>query len=418
MNKFLKSVLVTWLLLSSQLAWSDTLIKNVKLANQNIDSAATVDVMINDSTITAVGSDLNASQDTVVIDGAGKVLTAGFFNANTELGVREVGAVAGTVDSSSLNARVTSALQVADAVNPDSVLIPHNRSYGLTHALVVPSAGASMFSGTAALIQMSAKGTVVKDAVAQVVRLGSATSELNGGSRAASMALLREAFDDARDYQRNRGSYNAGSRRDYPMSRLDLEALWPVLDGSMPLLVFVDRASDIRQVLSFAKKRNIKLILAGVTEGWRVADEIAAAKVPVIMDPIENLPASYDSLGSRLENAAQLHEAGVTLLFTGMSWHRTHNAYLVRQSAGNAISNGLPYDAALAAVTTNPAKVFGLKGQGEVKQGATANLVLWNGDPFETQTTVAEVFIDGERQSLVNRGTRLRDRYFSRLQSN
>ena len=154
------------------------------------------------------------------------------------------------------------------------------------------------------------------------------------------------------------------------------------------------------------------MILSGASEGWRVARKIAMAKVPVIVDPINNLPSSYETLGSRLDNALLLHQAGVKLMFTGMGWQNTHNAYLVRQSAGNAVANGLPYNVAIQAITSNPAQIFGLPGYGQIKVGAEATLVLWSGDPLEVMSNPDLVLIDGQEQSLQSRATRLRDRYY------
>lgn len=392
-----------------------TLIKNARLLVSDLQSAETTDVLIEKGRISAIGSDLK-HETAEVIDAQNGVLSAGFFNAFTELGVREVGSVKDTVDSASENARITASLRVSDAINPHSVLLPYNRSHGLTHALVVPAAKAGLFAGTAALIRLSEQDTVVEDQVALVVGFNNAALTSAGGSRAALFAQLREAFEDARDYRANRSSYNSGNRRDYALSRHDLEAIWPVIQRKIPLLVALDKASDIEKMLAFAKAQNIKLILAGVQEGWRVAEQIAAAKVPVILDPIHNLPSSYATLAARLDNAALLNQAGVSMAFTGMGWHQTHNAYLVRQSAGNAIANGLPYSAALKAVTTNPAKIFGLD-DGNLSVKDEANLVLWDGDPFEPQTSVLALWLAGEKQSLQNRSTRLRDRYFEKIKA-
>lgn len=392
----------------------DVVIRNVELVSVGSSYSNPTNVVIRDGKVSAIGNQA-MSEGASVIDGTGKRLSVGLFNASTELGVREVGAVAGTVDSSSTNSRVTASLRVADAVNPSSVLLPHNRMLGLTHALVMPKSDASLFAGTAAVIRLAKEKTVVKQAAALVVELDSSTREIAGGSRAASMLQLREAFQDARDYLRNTSSFNAGNRRDYALSRHDLAAIGHVLEKKMPLLVHVNRASDITWVLEFARQQQIDLILAGVAEGWRVAQQIARDNVAVIVDPIDNLPTSYDTLGTRLDNAKLLHDAGVTLVFTGMSWHNTHNAYLVRQSAGNAVANGVPYEVALAAVTVNPTKLFDLSGSGKVEVGAPANLVLWGGDPFETQTAAEKVWLNGVEYPLISRATRLRDRYFQRI---
>ncbi|NND01030.1 MAG: amidohydrolase family protein [Gammaproteobacteria bacterium] len=396
---------------------ADVLFRDVKVVTSGPADGQVVDVLVRDDEIVELGEALNAPAGTATIAAAGKVLTAGFFNAFTHLGLTEVGAVADTSDYTSENSRITASLRISDAINPSSVLLPHNRMLGITHALVQPDSEVGLFAGSAALIQLTETDTVNVSSAAMVVKLGSQGKDIAGGSRAAAMALLREAFEDARDYRANKDSYNRGNRRDYQLSRHDLEALIPVIEKRIPLLVHVDRAADIERIIDFAAINNLRLIIAGAEEGWRVADSLAKNKVPVIIDPIMNLPASYDTLGARLDNARLLDEAGVTLLFTGMAWHNTHNAYLVRQSAGNAVANGLSHQAAIKALTSNPAKVFNLQGGGEVRKGAKAHLVLWSGDPLEPATIVEKVLINGVDQPLVSRATRLRDRYFLRLQS-
>jgi len=409
----LRTILTTSIvLLLTGVAQADVLIQNVKVVTADNTQGSVTDVLIEGDSISQLGDSISVSKDTKTIDGTGKTLTAGFFNAHTQLGLTEVGAVSDTVDDSSVNARITASLRVSDAINPSSVLLPHNRMLGLTHALVQPNANVGIFAGTAAIIQLSESGTIKVSDAAMVMKLGSHGKLVAGGSRAAAMAQLREAVEDARDYANNKDGFNRGNRRDYALSRHDLQALIPMVSGKMPLIVHVDRAVDIERIIDFTKANNIRLIVAGAEEGWRVADKLAANKIPVIIDPINNLPSSYDTLGSRLDNAKILDEAGVTILLTGMSWHNTHNAYLVRQSAGNAVANGLSYATAIKSLTSTPAKVFGLKNLGEVKAGAHANLVLWSGDPLETSTIVEKVLINGLDQPLVSRATRLRDRYF------
>jgi len=274
-----------------------------------------------------------------------------------------------------------------------------------------------LFSGIASVIKLSETNSIVLKDAAMLVNLGDGGSAIAGGSRAAAMGLLREAIEDAKDYDKNKDSYLSGNRREYSLSRHDLEALVPVVRRKLPLLVSVDRASDIEQVLAFVKEYKLDLILADVAEGWRVADKIAAANVPVVIDPILNLPSTYETLGTRLDNAKLLNEAGVTIMFTGMGWQNTHNAYLVRQSAGNAVANGLPYVEAIRALSAAPAKVFGLGSYGRIEIGGDATLVLWSGDPLEIASNPEFVMIDGVSYPLISRATRLRDRYFERLKA-
>ncbi|MEM7360351.1 MAG: amidohydrolase family protein [Pseudomonadota bacterium] len=411
-------ILVLLLTTFAKLATADVLLQGGEVISGSKADPWRADVLVRGGKITQIGENLSAPEGVETVDISGKKVTTGIFNSHTQLGLREVGAVRDTVDDTSKNERVTAALRVADAINPSSVLIPHNRMLGVTHAMVQPDSDAGLFAGSAAIISLAANSETVKvDNAGMVLKLGSQGKDISGGSRAVTMALLREAFEDARDYRANKDSFNRGARRDYQLSRHDLDALIPVLQRRVPLIVHVERAIDIERTIDLAKNYNLRLIIVGAEEGWRVADKLAENKIPVIMDPIANLPTSYDTLGSRLDNAKLLNDAGVTLLFTGMGWHNTHNAYLVRQSAGNAVANGLPYQVAIQAITTNPAKVFGLSGLGDVKIGNAANLVVWSGDPLEPATIVEKVLIDGEDQPLVSRATRLRDRYFSRLRN-
>lgn len=420
MSNFLKAAfLFASLNLVSIASAADILIKNAQIVDgQSRNADQKTDILIKGSMIVGLGTGLSAPANGRVIDAKGRPVSAGLFNADTQLGVREVGSVADTVDSGTSNEHITASLQISDAYNPSSVAIAYNRSLGLTHSLIQPSNGSGIFAGKASVVRLTDTDAILVDAAAMVVSLGEAGSELAGGSRAAAMAMLREALEDARDFSKHRESFARGSRRDYSLSRHDLEALVPVVKRQLPLLVRVDRAADIERVLDFAEKQKVTLILSGVGEGWRVADKIAKAKVPVIFDPINNLPASYETLGMRADNAKILHDAGVKIMFTGMGWQNTHNAYLVRQSAGNAVANGLPYHVAIQAITSNPAQIFGLPGYGEIKVGAEASLVLWSGDPLEVMSNPELVLINGEEYSLKSRATRLRDRYYTRLINN
>ncbi|MDE0841784.1 MAG: imidazolonepropionase [Porticoccaceae bacterium] len=376
---------------------------------------ARTSVYIEDGVIRALGDSVPDSAD-MQIDAAGKSITAGLFNASTHLGAVEVGMIDETVDFFSENPAVTASFKIADAFNPQSTLIPFNRVHGLSHALLVPEAGSHLFAGQVALVQLGNRPVVINDSVAVAVDYTESGFELAHSSRATAMAMLRQALTDALDFAANKAAALAGDRRDYSLSLADLAALEPVINGYKPLLVRTHRASDIGQILRLAAEYKLQLILSGVSEGWMVAEQIAAANVPVIIDPIANLPASFESLGARLDNAKLLSDAGVKLVFTGMSWLRTHNAYLVRQSAGNAVANGLDKGVAIAAMTYNPANLFASNVSGDIVLGAVADLVLWSGDPLELTSEPDLVMIGGEVISLESRSLQLRDRYYKRLQ--
>ena len=369
---------------------------------------------IENGKIAAIGAQSPATAD-LEIQGLGKSITAGLFNSSTQLGTVEVSAIEQTVDFYSENETVTASLRIADAFNPRSTLIPHNRVHGLTHSLLVPESGTHLFSGQVALVQLGNQPKVIHPSLAVALDFTERGISLMGGSRAAALVQLRQALDDAKDFSRNRKAALAGVHRDYVLSYADLAALEPVVNGTKPLLVRTNQASDISTILELAKNFQLQLILSSALEGWMVADEIANAQVPVIIDPIHNLPNSYESLGARLDNAKLLADAGVKLLFTGMDWHNTHNAYLVRQSAGNAVANGLDKSVAIAAMTTNPAQLFNAPVTGDIAIGDIADLVLWGGDPLELTSEAELVMIEGEVIPMESRALQLRDRYFNRL---
>ena len=369
---------------------------------------------IENGKIAAIGVQSPATAD-IEIQGLGKSITAGLFNSSTQLGTVEVSAIEQTVDFYSENETVTASLRIADVFNPRSTLIPHNRVHGLTHGLLIPESGTHLFAGQVALVQLGNQPKVIHPSLAVALDFTERGISLMGGSRAAALVQLRQALDDAKDFSRNRKAALAGDHRDYVLSYADLAALEPLVNGTKPLLVRTNRASDISVILELAKNFQLQLILSSALEGWMVADEIAKAQVPVIIDPIYNLPNSYESLGARLDNAKLLADAGVKLLFTGMDWHNTHNAYLVRQSAGNAVANGLDKSVAIAAMTINPAQLFNAPVTGDIAIGDIADLVLWGGDPLELTSEAELVMIEGEIIPMKSRSLQLRDRYFDRL---
>lgn len=229
------------------------------------------------------------------------MVTPGLLDSNTGLGTTEIDAAAGTNDRQSRNDRITAAADPLDNVNPFSTLIPVTRVEGITRAVVVPVPGVSFVAGRGLLMQLGNLGPVItvdKNPVALYVTIGEAGASLTGGTRATSLSRLREILQDARDFDANRAAFDAANRRDYVLRRLDLEAIVPVVRGELPLALTVNRASDILNALRLARDTNIRLILERATEGWMVAREIAEAKVPVIINPMTNLP-TFESLGPR-----------------------------------------------------------------------------------------------------------------------
>jgi len=370
-------------------------------------------VLIEDGIITSFDGDVEMSADTRVIRAETSVVTPGLFDPYSYLGVNEIDLVEETVDGRQSGSRFTASFDVVPAINPRSTLLPINRIEGITHAMAAPQPAwtdASLISGLGAVINLGgADDYLVKGAAALFVQLGEGGASTISGSRATAALALREALEDARDYDRHRNDYDEGRRREYSVGRYDLEALQSVLEREIPIVISVNRASDIEQVLDLAETEDLWLIINGGAEAWMVADRLEEAGVAVILDPTRNLPEQFESLNATLESAARLHEAGVDIAF---SISDSHNSRNLRQLAGNAVANGLPWIEALRAITATPASLYAEENSiGTLKIGRRANLVVWSGDPLEVTTYPSHVFINGKLISMRSRQTLLRDRY-------
>jgi imidazolonepropionase-like amidohydrolase len=367
-------------------------------------------VVIENGKIRAVGADVAVPTGARKIDARNKVVTPGLFDSLSQIGAVEVSAVEPSNDTQVEDDRITAAYNIADVLNPRSVLIPVNRIEGLTRAVVAPETGKSLIAGQGAVIHLGGPGDyLVRSPAAMFAVLGEDGAELAGGSRGGAILRLREALQDALDYAANKQAFERGDRREYALSRLDLEALVPVVKGTLPLVVGVNRASDIEATLRLAKEYHLKLILAGADEGWVVAKQIVEAKVPVLVNPLDDRPERFETLGATLENPARLYKAGVTIAFMTGDAHNSRN---LKQAAGNAVAYGLPWDAALAAITSVPARIWGIADHyGTLEPGKDADVVIWSGDPLELTTFPDAVFIRGVEIPMTSRQLELRNRY-------
>lgn len=359
-------------------------------------------VRIEDGRIRAVGP--NAStRDATIIDGAGMELTPGFFAGFSTIGLVEVSAVDESSDFSVEDVQLGAAFSVARGVNPESVLFGVARAAGVTHALVGPMPANSLFGGLASVLRLDGVAEpVIAEDVALVVVVGERAGSLAGGSRAAALQHLELGFEEAAIYARR------GEMDGLTLPRADLRALGAVLEVEGRVAVHANRASDIRHAVALLRGLDLQPVILGGAEAWRVADLLAAAEVPVLIDPLANLPSSYDSLGARLDNGALLEAAGVRVGFMERSGHYVRE---LRQYAGNAVAHGMSPEAALAAVTSVPAEVWGVRGHGRIERGAAANLVLWTGDPFELTEWAETVIVEGRVVPHDSRQHRLQDRY-------
>ena len=416
-STLLRTFAVVGLLLAGTASNAQTIaITGGKVYGVNAAPIENATVLMRDGKIVAVGTSVSIPEGALRVDASGKWVTPGIVNASTQLGAVEVGAVAATRDA---NARghdaIAAAFTVYEGLNPASQLIPAAREDGITTVLVHPSNG--LLAGQSAVVDLVSGSTsdmVVRTSAAMVADL---TDPRGAGtdSRGEMLLRLREIFDDARTYARRRADFDRAQTRTFAASRLDLEALQPVLAGRLPLLVIVDKASDIQAALKIARDFGLKIIIGGGAEAWMVAGELAAARVPVLTGAMNNIPSSFNALGTRQENAALLRRAGVTVALIGNAGggnEETFNVRNVRYEAGNAVAYGMTWDDALKAVTLAPAQIFGVADRvGTLEAGKVANVVVWSGDPFEFSTRAEHVFVHGKEYHDVSRQDLLTQRY-------
>lgn len=403
-------------------------------------------VLIRNGRVVAAGRSVAVPAGAEVIDATGKWVTPGIVAGFSRLGLAEVDLSGGPVDVAAGNGPFSAAIDVAPGINPRSTPIAVNRADGITRAIVAPGAAKSIFAGQGAIINLAATDTPVQAARwFQFVELGETGAEKAGGSRPSAHLLFRNALREARELGRRLPTvsstrstaptpldqpvvrdpnesrlYDAPRSQDVLLTRFDAAALVPVLQGRQYLLVHVERASDILQVLDLRREfPRLKLVLVGATEGWTVADKIAAAHVPVIASAVNDLPASFEELAATQSNIGRMRAAGVEVGIGMIDDNDTRYLFDERQYAGNLVAlaklpgaAGLSWGEAFRLITSAPADAVGMGREiGSLAPGRRADVVIWSGDPLETTSRAEQVYIDGVRQPLVTRMDRLRDRY-------
>jgi imidazolonepropionase-like amidohydrolase len=371
-------------------------------------------VLVRDGKIVAVGANVTVPNDATRIDATGKWVTPGLINALTGLGVTEIGQVQATVDRTARgDSGIAAAFPVWEGINPASTMFAPARNEGVTSVVVVPTGG--LIAGQAALIDLvpgTLSDMIHKAPVAMVAQFGDARS---GGSnaRGEQYARLKELLEDARTYARRRADFDRAQTRPFAARRADLEALVPVVEGRLPLMMNADQASDIDAVLRLARETNVKVIIVGGAESWLMADRLAAANVPGAVGSMNNIPNSFSALGSTQEAPALLRRAGATMVLIGNgSDDELFNVRNLKYDAGVAVAYGLSWDDALRAITLTPAEVLGVANRiGSLQPGRDANIVVWSGDPFEFATRVEHVLVRGREVARPSRQDELMQRY-------
>ena len=373
-------------------------------------------VLIQNGRITQVGANVSIPADARRVDASGKWVTPGFINSATELGIQEVQLEGASRDLSARGKdNIAAAFTVWEGFNPASVLLAPAREEGITSIVVAPSGG--LIAGQAAVVDLvdgSLSDMLIRAPVGMVAQIGS-PSDAGVGARAELAVKLKALLEDTRAYSRRRAEFERAATREFVAGRLDLEAMIPVVEGRLPLIVVADRASDIEAALKIARDYNIRLIVAGAAEGWTVADKLAAARVPVLTGAMNNIPGSFATLGSRQENAGMLRAAGVDVILIGNAGggdEETFNVRNLKQEAGNAVAYGMSWDDALRAVTIAPARLLGISDRyGTLEAGKVANVVVWSGDPFEFSSRAEHVFVRGREITTPSRQDMLEQRY-------
>lgn len=377
-------------------------------------------VVITAGKVVAAGAGVAVPAGAKTVDAGGKWVTPGIVSGFSRVGLAEVPAVRQTNDTRATKSLFSAAIDVAPVINPLANPIAISRTAGVTRAVVAPASAVGIFAGQGAVVDLGADlDPITKARAFQYVEMGETGVEEAGGSRAALILTFRMMLAQAQDYAKAPASYD-GNTRDALLNRIDAQALVPVVTGAMPLMVHAESARDILVVLSLRKDfPALKLILAGATEGWMVASQIAAAKVPIITAGLEDLPSSFEKLAATQSNVGRLVKAGVSVSMGMLTGDDALQLRAATQQAGNMVAltkvpgaTGLSWGQALRTITSAPAEAMGLGDRfGSLKAGKAGDVVIWDGDPLEMTSAPVAVWIDGVAQPLENRQTKLRDRY-------
>ncbi len=373
-------------------------------------------VIIRNGKVVAAGAGVRVPAGAEIVDASGKWVTPGIFAGFSRVGLVEVSAVSGTNDASANGSNFNAGLDIAPAIDPFRSAVAVNRAAGVTRAVVAPDAGRNMFAGQGAIADLGADpDPITKRRAFQFVEFGEGGARLSGGSRSASHATFRAMLREARDYAAGKVAFD-----DRLLRAEDAGALLPVINGSTRLLVHIEGANDILRLLELKRDfPRVRMVLVGATEGWRVADRIASANVPVIASALNDLPESFEKLGATQSNIGRMKRAGVKVAIGMVDDRDAHQLRYSMQYAGNLVglqkvpgATGLSWNEAFAAISSGPAEILGMGHRlGSLKPGRAADVVIWDGDPLELSSAPVRVYIDGVLQPLDNRQAQLRERY-------
>ena len=415
LNLRFKKYLATFLIIfANSISAEEVLITNANIYDGKSDEPFISNIYIKNGKIKNISNNLYDVEN--VIDASNMIVTPGFIATDTEIGIVEIGALSVTRDDRPSMYNI--GFSVFDAFNPNSTLIPWNRANGITSAITLPKYSSSPIGGLGSFFDLDSNLNIsgIKDMV-MVGRVGGSSS----GSRAETFALIEDLLDlafsiDSRVIKSNAEIIKFMSEMPL-VSHLDLQirdihALYKLANTDLPLIIESNRASDILKLIDLKNKYNLNLVIMGAQEASLVVEQLKDSDIPLIVNPINNIPNSFDELASNINASARLEDAGITLMFNAP---RDHNYHLIRQGAGVAVANGMSYSGAIKALSSNVSKTFKLGSKGLIEEGASADLMIWDADPLEPSSMPIKVFINGADTDLTTRSSRLRDRYTKNL---
>ena len=385
-------------------------VDNATIATQT--SRGTVegsDIIIKDGIVLQIGTELTAPDGATIVEGDKLYVTPGFFAPFSHVGLVDVSLEKSTNDIRSGEAVTSASESAADSFNPKAAAIANTRIEGITRIGAVPTSTHHIIAGTGLIANTSGRFTSIENEAAFLfIRLGEDGANIAGGSRAAALAQFRAALNDGLSYPTRFREADNGDT----LSRFDAAAMVSAARGQVPIMIEADRASDILRIVKLKRDYGrLNIIIVGAAEAWMITEQVKAAGLKLLIDPHDNLPDNFEQLGARADHAALLADANIPFSFMTRTANLSHNIRVLPQHAGNAVAEGLAWEKAIAAMTTVPLSWFGLQRSGQIRSGAAANLVVWDGDPLEVTSSPTHIYIDGEQQSLESRQTALRDRY-------
>ena len=404
--KNFKTFLAFTLLLPLSGYAEDLLIKNGSIHIGDGTPAFVGDIYIKDGLIEAIGNlDIESSQ---TVDASGKIITPGFIAATTALGIIEIGALDVTRDDES--DYLNMGFSIFRGFNPNSTLIPWNRSNGLTSAITLPQQTSLPLAGMGSYFILD--GAIEISGTKDMVMLGRIGA--SSGSRSEDFDILEGLFKlgklaKSKSYEKVLEQPLAEFLELHPQ---DVAALDMLVNKKIPLIMETNRATDILHLIDLKNKYKINMVLAGIEDAPLVLKSLVESNIPVIINPMDNIPDSFDELSSSLKLASVLNKAGVKIVFDS---DRSHNYHLIRQGAGNAVAYGMDYNDAISGLSKNVADVFGLKGRGSIQKGFAADILVWEFDPLEPSSIPIHIYINGKEVDLTTRSSRLKDRYINKL---